>query len=326
MIVRRSCCTLIAITLLPACGPMAAQSLNASTSMLLPQVRALHGDDFLGCPYPSGRVWQTNISNAPVNKNSAAYIAATIAGGGGGDFQIWAPNTNEYINDATDSTPMVKVYGYYGWQHPYSPIPFEPDFYIEPSGDAHLLILQTQDCRYYEGYLASYVNEELSEYGGGRWLLKEPFHRPPHGALSTSTGIPIALLAIRPEELSAGIIQHALGWNAVSYSLSETACVSPAGKTDCTDGHPYAGPASDTPMPYGSHARLMKSFDISSFPREAKIVATALQTYGMYIYDTGCCNTIVAVDDSFGAPTWTSEDEEAIETISPSNLEIVNPP
>src|SRR5579875_591691 len=44
---------------------------------------------FLGCPYPSGNVYQHSVVGASPDPNSAAYIAATIAGGGGGGFQAW---------------------------------------------------------------------------------------------------------------------------------------------------------------------------------------------------------------------------------------------
>jgi hypothetical protein len=134
------------------------------------------------------------------------------------------------------------------------------------------------------------------------------------------------MLAVRPEEFANGVIPHALGWNVVSGSVSRWACVSPAGKHNCTNGARYAGPSSDTPMPWGSHARLRASFDITKFHREAKILATAMQTYGLYVYDAGCCNEIVFTDDVNGSPRWSGYDADDLQTISPADLEIVPPP
>jgi hypothetical protein len=156
--------------------------------------------------------------------------------------------------------------------------------------------------------------------------LNRPFKRPATGALSTSSGIPLGMLAVRPEEFANGVIPHALGWNVVSGSVSRWACVSPAGKHNCTNGARYAGPSNDTPMPWGSHARLRASFDISKFHREAKILATAMQTYGLYVYDAGCCNEIVFTDDVNGSPRWSGYDADDLQTISPADLEIVPPP
>jgi hypothetical protein len=137
------------------------------------------------------------------------------------------------------------------------------------------------------------------------------------------------MLAVRPEELAAGLIRHAIGWNAVAGSMNGAAaapCVNPAGKVRCTDGNVYKGPPSDLPMPYGSHARLKASFSLTHFSREAKIVAIAMQTYGLYVYDTGCCNAIILADDQNGAPVWTNEDANDLVTIKPADFDIVPPP
>ncbi len=282
--------------------------------------------DFLGCPYPSGNVYQYSILNAPVDKRSSAYIKAMTDGGGGAAFMATIP-TYEYVNIAAAQTPLVAVHPLVYYIMPYSPIPWKSSFYISPLGDAHSLVLQAQDCHYYEGYETTYsASGILTMFNNTHIALKRPFHRPRTGALSTSTGIPLGLLAVRPEELTAGVISHALGWNIVDGSVATSACVSPAGRVACSDGIAYAGPPSDTPMPWGSHARLNASFDISGFSREAKIVATAMKTYGMYVYDAGCCNEILLTNDEYGAPTWTSKDAADLETITPNNLEIVPPP
>jgi hypothetical protein len=284
-----------------------------------------HGE-FLGCVYPRGDVWQTSVINGVVDKESNAYIRAVMDGGGSGGFLATVP-TYEYVNLADDETPLVTVHPRVGYIVPYSPIPWEASFYIEQLSDAHALVLQTQTCRYYEGYETSYSpSQGLTMFNDAHVDLKRKFKRPATGALSTSSGIPLGMLAVRPEELTAGLIQHALGWNIVSGSLSNSACVSPAGRTECTDGEPYQGPASETPMPWGSHARLKSSFNISNFHRESTIVATAMKTYGLYVYDAGCCNEIVFTNDLNGAPLWTSDDAADLKTITPNDLEIVTPP
>lgn len=303
-----------------------------SPSLVTQPVRSLAGaapsanGEFLGCPYPSGRVWQYSIAGAKPDGKSAAYIKAAIDGGGGGGFLGTMP-TYEYVNMADDATPLVTVHPLVGYITPYSPIPWEADYYISSLSDEHSIVLQTQSCRYYEGYKTTYdPSDGLTMFNNTHVNLKRPFRRPASGALSTSSGIPLGLLAVRPEEFTAGVIPHALGWNVVSGSVSQWACVSPAGKRSCTNGAPFAGPSSDTPMPWGSHARLKASFDISNFHREAKILATAMQTYGMYVYDAGCCNEIVFTDDSNGSPYWTGDDAADLKTISPADFEIVSPP
>ena len=286
--------------------------------------------DLLGCPYPSGDVYQTDISGASPVSNSNAYIQAVMAARGGSSGFIVNINA-ETLNRANAKTPNVQVDAENNWDHPYSPIPWAPSFKIEEDGDHHAEVINAKTCQYYEGFLTEYnpSGNYLEMYNNEHVDLTKPFVQPSTGALSTATGIPLGLLAVRPEEIAAGVVGHAIGWNIVSGSANGQAngpCVSPAGKVRCTDGNSYDGPPSDTPMPYGSHARLKASFNLSNFHRESKIVAQAMQKYGLYVYDSGCCNTIVLADDSHGAPVWTGEDSDDLQTITPADFDIVPPP
>lgn len=330
----------LALTLV-ACSNNASNSLVPVSNPVAQQPNGLHaltGGNFLGCSYPSGDVWQTDISQTPVKASSQANIKATIDGGGGGGFSagvvVKQPQnvTNEYINLANNSTPMIVVHPRVRYHTPKSPQPwtFKPPFYIEPIANAHAMVLQTDACQYYETYktTAKPKLHRLFAYSGAYVDLTQPFTRPAEGGCSTSSCIPIGLVAVRPEELAAGAISHALGWNAVTGSVSRTACVSPAAIADCTNGVGYKGPAAERrkAMPAGSHLRLKASFDISGFHPEAKIVAAALQKYGAYLYDAGSQNLIPFVNDKNGAPTWTSDDEHDLESLSISNFDVVNAP
>jgi hypothetical protein len=280
---------------------------------------------FLGCPYPSGDVWQKNIADLSPDPHSSAWLAATIAAGGGGGFEASIP-TNELINEANNSTPRVPVRPKVRWHEPVSPIPWESGFYIEPLSDGHSLVLETKSCQYYEAYETTYSRGVLSVYSNLHVDLTRPFVRPRTNA-STASALPIGLMAIRPEELAGGIVRHAIGWDAVANTLSQTDCVSPASIDNCTDGLRYKGPAGETPMPYGAHARLKSSFNIDSFSREAKIVAQAMKTYGLFVYDAGCCgNEVVLVNDRYGAPAWTGDDASDLRRVSPKDFEIVPAP
>lgn len=326
---------------LVACSTAAPNSPLPAPNSGAPQpngVRQFSAGTFLGCAYPSGDVWQTDISQKPVKAGSQANIKATIDGGGSGGFTagviVKAPQnvTNEYVNLANHSTPMIAVHPRVRYHIPKSPEPwtFKPPFYIEPIANAHAMVLQTDACQYYETYktAAKPALKKLLAYSGTYVDLTQPFVRPAEGGCSTSSCIPIGLLAVRPEELTAGLISHALGWNAVTGSVSKSACVSPAAIADCTNGRGYKGPAGERrkAMPAGSHIRLKASFDISNFHPEAKIVAAALKQYGAYLYDAGSQNLIPFVNDTYGAPAWTSDDEHDLESISIANFDVVGAP
>jgi hypothetical protein len=300
--------------------------------------RPLATGDFLGCPYPSGDVWQTDITNSPLSPASAKNIKATIDGGGNSPFAAGVirtgPNntTNQYVNMANNSTPMVAVRPKVKYHTPKSPEPwvFTPPFYIEPMANAHAMVLQTAACQYYETYstTAKPKTHRLLAYSGTFVDLTQPFSRPAWGGCSTPACIPLGLLAVRPEELAAGAITHALGWDAVARSVSKTACVSPAAVALCTDNLKYAGPRAEAvnAMPAGAHIRLKKSFDISGFHPEAKIVAAALQQYGAYLFGTGEQSLIPFVNDVKGAPVWDANDDSDLHSISIDDFEVVQAP
>lgn len=336
------------VTLLLALGLAACNGNgNPSTSLLPGQpagqpnlARQGHasGGAFLGCPYPSGDVWQTDISTAPLSPTSAKNIKATIDGHGNGSFTagviVKSPNnvTDKYINMANGATRTFVVHPKLKYHTPKSPEPwvFSPAFAIESLPNAHAMVLQTDACQYYETYqtTAKPATHRLSAASGTFIELTQPFVRPAVGGCSTSSCIPIGLLAVRPEELAAGAVTHALGWDGVTFSVSRTACVSPAAVANCTGGRAYKGPRREAAnaMPAGAHIRLKASVDISGFNPEAKTVAAALKQYGAYLYDTGSQNLIPFVNDVNGAPAWTSSDAHDLETLSIADFDVVNAP
>ncbi len=311
---------------------------DQATAQQLLDLRPAAAGTFLGCPYPSGDVWQTDISSSDLAPDSAANIKATIDGHGDGPFTAGVivsgqkNITNEYVNTANGSTPLVAVHPKTSYHTPKSPEPwvFTPPFYIEPTSNAHAMVLQTDACQYYETYrtTAKRSSHQLSAYSGTFVDLTQPFSRPATGGCSTSSCIPIGLLAVRPEELAAGAISHALGWDAISGSVSKYACVSPAAVTHCTGGRRYKGPHSEAhkAMPAGARIRLKASFDISHFHREAQIVATGLKHYGAYLFDVGSENLIPFVNDGNGAPAWNSDDQSDLGSISIDDFDVVTAP
>lgn len=327
----------------PSTGVMPGQSAGAAVSdgavaRHSLDVRHATAGAFLGCPYPSGDVWQTDISSSGLAPDSAANIKATIDGHGNGKFTAGviiggSKNvTNEYVNMANHSTPLVAVHPKKTYHTPKSPEPwiFKPAFYIEPAANAHAMVLQTDACQYYETYgtTAKAATKKLSAISGAFVDLTQPFTRPATGGCSTSSCIPLGLLAVRPEELAAGVISHALGWDAIAGSVSKYTCVSPAAVSGCTAGRGYKGPHKEAPkaMPAGAHIRLKASVDISNFHPEAKIVATALKHYGAYLFDTGSQNLIPFVNDVNGAPAWSSDDQTDLGSISIGDFEVVSAP
>jgi len=92
----------------------------------------------------------------------------------------------------------------------------------------------------------------------------------------TASGIAFAAGTLRPEEIAAGVIPHAL---AVSSQSIAPGIACPATHTDARRG--------GTGLPEGAHFFLPASYNIDAqnWPEWVKIIAHALQTYGGYIVD-----------------------------------------
>jgi hypothetical protein len=112
-----------------------------------------------------------------------------------------------------------------------------------------------------------------------------------------AAGINYAAGAIRPEEIAAGNIPHAL---AVSMNIVGTGIACPGTHTDSS------GPG----LPEGAHFFLPKSYNVDAqqWPDWVKVIAKALQNYGGYEVDfSGNFEIRAFADDNAainGTMTW----------------------
>ena len=105
---------------------------------------------------------------------------------------------------------------------------------------------------------------------------------------------------VRPEEIAQGHIDHAL---SITLPLIRANFIAaPATATDGASTDPAA-------IPEGAHLQLDPSFNVNaqSWPAWEKIIATALQTYGAFVSDTGGSIGIYGQTDiNAGNTTWAS--------------------
>ena len=120
---------------------------------------------------------------------------------------------------------------------------------------------------------------------------------------SRGAGVPGYAGLIRPWEILQGHIDHVI---AFSYpSPAEGRCVFPASKTDGNSALPYA-------IPEGARLQLDSSltetdFDDMGLDRTGKIIARALQKYGMILVNTGGRTKIYVedlVDNPYATIQW----------------------
>ena len=70
----------------------------------------------------------------------------------------------------------------------------------------------------------------------------------------------------------------------------------------------------------GLRVRLRASFDVRPFPRQARIVLTALKRYGMIVADNGSDWFVSGTPD----PRWSNDQLRTLGQVKGSDFEVVN--
>src|SRR5581483_1786443 len=260
-----------------------------------------------GDRFPSSAIWYQDISNAPLDSESATVINGLQAAGGWGtgslqiDFSIVVLHADANVTRRT----FTPTGDFYSPDCDPVPIPVPAggqvegsptnDYSCAGSGDCHLIVYQ--GTRLFEAWVADITGGQATggTFSSGcvaAWDLTKDYWQPAaapnfsRGDQCTSAdaaGYPIAPLLFYGSELQAGNIDHAIRFILPNARIRDGVYVHPA--THSTHPSTKGGPA--TP-PYGAHLRLNNFFDPSTPASDAaRTVARALQKYGMFLADGG---------------------------------------
>ncbi len=252
-------------------------------------------------PFPSDNAWNTNISQAQVDPNSANLIASIgLSTGLHPDFGSGTYNGGvigiPYVVVSSAQAPVaISITGYPSQSDP-GPFPVPANAPIEgepvneatggPGGDMHVLVIDRDTNRLYEMWQSVPSNYNVA---GSAWSASTAalFHldsdnvRPTAGPDWTSAdaaGLPIFPGLVRYEEASAGLIPHALRF---TVSQTRKAYVPPA------DHYASSNTSTNLP-PMGMRVRLKASYVIpSTFSPASQAILQAMKTYGMFVADNG---------------------------------------
>jgi hypothetical protein len=167
-------------------------------------------------------------------------------------------------------------------------------------GDCHLLVVDLGACRLYEMWRANIQGDVF--HGGclAVWDLSRVYPPQQRGDQCTSadaSGLPIAPLLFTPDDLAKGEIRHALRFILPNRHIRRATYVRPATHSTTATSGPDVAP------PYGARLRLKASADLDRLTPAARVVARALQEYGMILVDGGEV-TFTAASDAYSAHTW----------------------
>ena len=235
-----------------------------------------------------------DVSALPKAANSDSMIAALKAEGGWGNSNVMQIDYALDVLTATSSTPLrsfTTTSDFFTPDCDHVPVPVpaggnledESGYACTTNGDCHLIVYQKDSKQLYEMWRANITSTTF--YGGclAVWDGTKSYTNVLRGDQCTSAdagGFPIAPLLFNADEVASGHIDHAIRFilpnNRVrkGYTRPATHGTSTTG----ISGAPY----------YGVHLRLRADYPVNSLPTEgARVVARAMQKYGMYHADGG---------------------------------------
>jgi len=168
----------------------------------------------------------------------------------------------------------------------------------------------TQGCYLYEIYDASKSGTTWNGGSGAIWDLRSNALRPDGWTSADAAGLPILPGLIRYPEVATGAILHAIRFTAPNTRNTH---IYPA-------RHDASSLTGAQYPPMGLRVRLKASVNISTFGPNARVILTALKTYGMILADNGSPWYITGAPD----PRWNDDELHALQTLTGSSFEVVD--
>lgn len=239
-----------------------------------PSVSRLYADD---API------NTRIAGTPsIDPNSPAMVAQLVSEASKNGWPISVKQWTSTVYYADASTPRYDVplthTPYLGSK--FASVPIPADAKAPGDSDGGVIVLdRSTGCEYdiaqakklADGSWSAHFVNALSMSGSGIYPSAES---PSASGFASNAG------KITAEELAAGRIDH-----AITFGMNATKAGGPVGPAQGSDGWSTAAGA----IPEGAHLQLDPSLDLDSLPLTPwqKIVARAMQEYGLYLVDTG---------------------------------------
>lgn len=247
--------------------------------------------------FASSSIWNTPIGSNPVIDSASSSMINTLKAAAStfkGNMYNWTVPV--HVIDSSIS-PQVTVYAksssvFYGSVDPQSigqaVVPFPTGVWADPKTDAHMCLVDPVLKKAWDFSKLSFENNQWMASRVDVWDLVSSGTRTPFSGINwwksgaRGSGMPLIAGLIRVEEIQTGVIRHALVFASPTNRFSTSSgqkdqlCI-PANRTDGWGiGSQY--------IPEGARLQLDPSLNLDSLGlnAETKIVAKALQDYGMF--------------------------------------------
>jgi hypothetical protein len=269
-------------------------------------------------PFPADNPWNTLVTGAPVDPNSAALIASCGLRNLHPDFgTVWdgAPNGIPYVVVHAGQATVPVSFDYADESDP-GPYPIPPNAPIEggasSDGDRHVLIVDVDAWKLYELFDAHPIDGGASWHAGSGAVfdLSSNALRPAGWTSADAAGLPIFPGLVRYDE---AVEQHAIE-HALRFTCPRTrkAYLSPA-------RHYASSDTSSALPPMGMRVRLKANFDTTAFSPTTRVILRSMMRYGMLLADNGSGWYVSGAPD----PRWNDDELATLSRVPSSALEVV---
>lgn len=316
---------LIFVLLVSACGPISTPSIETPVvptavktaipeNTVVPSTPGGNGPAIANCPmFPANNIWNARVDSLPVHPMSEAWIDSIGRDEGfhmdfGSGEWDGGPIGIPYNVVSGSSVQKYTLEFDYADESDAGPYPIPENPAIEYSSDHHILTVDTDDCKLYEIYAASFEHGKWRGGSGAIWDLNSNALRPETWTSADAAGLPILPGLVRYDEIAQGEIMHAL-----RFTAEETAgYIWPA-------RHQTSDPQGGVP-PMGARFRLKADYDISGFPPEMQILLKAMKTYGIMLADNGSNWYVTGAPDE----RWDNDMLHSLDTLTGNDFEAVD--
>ena len=264
--------------------------------------------------FPPDNPWNRDVSQDPLHPNSQNFIDHILRGGNSFLHADFGSNPDYGIPytlvPGSQTKVPIEFYESPDESDP-GPYPIPSNAPIEGGSDAHVLVLDEDNCILYELYTAEYVGPGWRAGSGAVFDLTSNALRPDGWTSADAAGLPIFPGLVRYDEaVTLGEIKH-----AVRFTVDNTqrGFIHPATHFASSDTDPNA-------PPMGLRLRLKQSYDISPYTGTARVILEALKKYGMILADNGSDWYITGSRDT----RWDDEDLNQLKTVPGSAFEVVD--
>ncbi len=290
------------------------------------------GGGAVGALFEAPNPWTKKVDALAKDATSDAVMGWLEQAGGWGTGQMRIDFSLELLfADANTPfksfTPTGDYYAPDGDAVPF-PVPAggalegEPGYECTMNGDCHLLVVHGPTKKLYEMWRANLVGNAFEGGATAVWDLTKAYGPTLRGEGCTSAdagGFPVAALIFSADEVASGHLDHAIRFILPNSRIRKLTYVHPGThSTFATSGGANA-------PPYGVRLRLRAGYPVQILAPGARVIAKAMQTYGMLLADGGNI-ALTAQSDRATKNKWAAlgVDSYSLAAIEPKDMEVVD--